>query len=244
MPQRRLTRFFLAVALAALSACTTNEINRSVANYDEVKDQVKPGDSKQRVLALLEPTQANLDAQWKKVPDTYIDGDSTVEVYYFRSSYRSEGLVTDDQYTPYIFRDGILVGIGWAMLRGPMATAERDSAAATGKLMFNPYTTSQVTTETGLNTAADPQTFMLYGFHSVPCLSWTQARTDTSEDAFQYQAWATGFISGAGWRNAAIEQTDYAAINYYLDDYCKRYPTNDLFMATRALISRLKIRNR
>ena len=75
-------------------------------------------------------------------------------------------------------------------------------------------------------------------------LRWPMARTDTSEDAFQYQAWATGFISGAGWRNAAIEQTDYAAINYYLDDYCKRYPTNDLFMATKALISRLKIRNR
>jgi len=244
MPQRRLTRFLLAVALTALSACAANQIDRSVANYDGVKDQVKPGDSKQQVLALLEPTQANLDARWKKVPDRYIDGNATVEVYYFRSSYQSEGLITDDQYTPYIFRDGILVGIGWAMLRGPMATAETESTPATGKLSFNPYTTSPAATDTGVGTAVDPQTFTLYGFHSVSCLSWTQARKDNSEDVFQYQAWVTGFISGAGWRNAAMEPTDYAAINFHLDDYCKRYPMNDLFMATRSLISKLKIRSR
>lgn len=243
MPQQKLTGFFLAVALIALSACTTNDIDRSVASYDEVKDQVRPGDSRQQVLALLEPTQADLDAQWKKTPDSYIDGNAAVEVNYFRSSYRSESPVTDDQYTPYIFRDGILVGIGWAMLRGPMATAGTESAPADGKLAFNPYTSSEATTGAEANPAAYPQTFTLYGFHSVSCLSWTQARTNNSGDVFRYQAWVTGFLSGAAWRNAAIEQTDYATINYYLDDYCKRYPMNDLFMATRALISKLKLRN-
>ncbi len=241
MPQQRLTGIFLALALATLPACTTNEIDRSVSDYDEVKEQVRLGDSRQQVLALLDPTQANLEAQWKKIPDRYVEGGATFEVYYFRSSYQSSGLLSDDQYTPYIFRDGILVGIGWAMLRGPMATGQAESASA--KLAFNPYSSSQATTEDGVTAASNQQTFMLYGFHSVSCLSWTQARTSNSEDAFRYEAWVTGFISGAGWRNATIEHTDYAAINYYLDDYCKRYPMNDLFMATRAMISKLKLRN-
>lgn len=239
MQQGIFTGIFLALAL---SACAGSEIDRSAANYDEVKDQVSLGDSKQQVLALLEPGQANLDPRWQKVPDRYVDGNATVEVYYFRSSYQSDGLVTDDQYTPYIFRNGILVGIGWAMLRGPMAAQEATGTAT--KLNFNPYTTSQAATGAEVNSSVSPPTFMLYGFHSTSCLSWTQARTRNSDDAFQYEAWVTGFLSGAGWRNAAIEQTDYAAINYHLDDYCKRYPSNNLFMATRALVAKLKVRNR
>ena len=131
------------------------------------------------------------------------------------------------------------------MLRGPIAEAETESTPAAGNLVFNPYTPSSRATATpDANAANYPRTFILYGFHSVSCLSWTQARANSSADAFTYEAWVTGFISGAGWKNAGIEQTDYAAINYYLDDYCKRRPMNDLFTATRALISKLKIRNR
>lgn len=245
MMRWRLTVFFLVVAIAILPACTTGDVDRSVDGYDQLKGQVKLGDSRQQVLSLLEPAQADLDARWKKVPDQYFDGNSTVEVYYFRSSYQTDGLITDDQYTPYIFRDGILVGIGWAMLRGSMAEAEIESTTAAGNLVFNPYTTSgQATATPDANAANYPRNFILYGFHSVSCLSWAQARANNNADALTYQAWVTGFISGAGWKGAGIKQTDYAAINYYLDGYCKRRPMDDLFTATRALIAKLKIRNR
>jgi hypothetical protein len=113
-----------------------------------------------------------------------------------------------------------------------------------GNLTFNPYSSSPPTTTPYSPSANYPETFILYGFHSVSCQSWTQARASNSDEVFQFQAWVTGFISGAGWKNAAIAQTDYAAINYYLDDYCKRQPMNDLFAATKALISKLKIRSR
>lgn len=244
MQQPILMGFFLAVALAAMSACTTNDIGRSVASYDQVKGQVNLGDSRQQVLSLLEPTQAYLDAASRKVPDRYIDGNSTVEVYYYRSSYQADALITDDEFTPYIFRDGVLVGIGWAMLRAPLPAAETPSAAAAGKLNFNPYSNSPPDATPYSPSQSNPETFILYGYHSVSCQSWTQARAENSEQVGQLEAWVTGFLSGAGWRNAAMAQTDYAAIHYHLDDYCKRYPANDLFKATRALVSKLKTRNR
>ena len=242
MHQRILTGLLLAIAMTALSACTTNEVDRSVDNYDQVKGQVKLGDSKQRVLSLLEPTQADLDSSWKRSADSYYDGNSTIEVYYFRSSYNTDDLITSDQFTPYIFRDDTLVGIGWAMLQAPTAHAE--SSSPTGNPVYNPGVNSPSVIAGYSATPAYEGTFILYGFHSVSCHSWTQARKTSNEEAYQYEAWVTGFLSGAGWKGAPIAQTDYAAINYYVDDYCRRQPMKDLFAATKALINKLKIRTR
>ena len=36
-----------------------------------------------------------------------------------RSSQQPDGLTTDDEFTPYIFTNGILTGIGWTVLGGP-----------------------------------------------------------------------------------------------------------------------------
>ncbi len=244
MQHRILTGIVIAMTLTALSACTTSEVDRSVAGYDQVKGQVKLGDSKSQVLAVLEPTQANLDPEWKRSTDTYYDGSSTVDVYYFRSGYDSDDLITSDQFTPYIFRDDILVGIGWAMLQAPSAQSQDESTAAAGNLIYNPRVGNPTTTAGYTSTPDYQDTFILYGLHSVSCQSWMQARRTSSDEAFQYEAWVTGFLSGAGWKNAPIAQTDYTAINYYVDDYCRRHPMKDLFAATKALINKLKVKRR
>jgi len=41
-----------------------------------------------------------------------------VEIYFMRSGWQPDGLTTDDEFTPYIFHDGKLVGIGWSMIGG------------------------------------------------------------------------------------------------------------------------------
>jgi len=41
-----------------------------------------------------------------------------VEILYFRSGWQSDGLTTDDEFTPYLFNDGKLVAVGWAVLGG------------------------------------------------------------------------------------------------------------------------------
>ena len=100
-----------------ISGCVAS-ISTTIKEYEKVADQVNLGDSKARVLAVLNPTQAKLDTEYKKTPDRYIKNDVLVEIYYMRSGWQSDGLTTDDEFTPYIFNNGKLVGIGWAMLGG------------------------------------------------------------------------------------------------------------------------------
>jgi len=119
-------RMIGAMCVVFLVGCGTAayEINQTIDQYDAMKGQIELGDSKESVLALLDPTQSNLKSKWKKSPDMYLSGGVTVEVYYFRSARQPDGLVTDDEFTPYIFHDGVLVGIGWAMLGGPKSQGQ------------------------------------------------------------------------------------------------------------------------
>ncbi len=48
-----------------------------------------------------------------------MNDDVLVEIYYMRTGWVSDGITTDDEFTPFIFNNGQLVGIGWASLGGP-----------------------------------------------------------------------------------------------------------------------------
>lgn len=115
---RGTTAGLLALALVGCSSAA-REVDQTISQYEAVRNQVQLGDDRDSVLALLEPTQSNLKSEWKRPPDSFLSDGSTVEVYYFRTSRQPDGLLTDDEFTPYIFQDGVLVGIGWAMLGGP-----------------------------------------------------------------------------------------------------------------------------
>jgi hypothetical protein len=51
-----------------------------------------------------------------KQPDRYVKDGVNVEIIYFRSGWQSDGLTTDDEFTPYLFNDGKLVAISTATL--------------------------------------------------------------------------------------------------------------------------------
>ncbi len=104
--------------ILSLSGCVM-DIDSSIARYDQVKNQVNLGDSKNKVLAVLSPAQEDLSNSYKKDPEKYIKDGVRVEIYYFRSDRQPDGLTTDDEFTPYLFNDGILVGVGWTVLGGP-----------------------------------------------------------------------------------------------------------------------------
>lgn len=112
---------FIAVSIISFSGCYPSYyIKQTVDEYDAAESQVQLGDSKQRVLEILEPTQKHLtNSEWRKRPDRYTEEGVLVEIYYFRSGLQSDGLTTDDEFTPYIFNNDKLVGIGWAMIGGP-----------------------------------------------------------------------------------------------------------------------------
>lgn len=108
----------ILMTLLTLSACAAYQIDTSVTRYNAVADRVQLGDSIDNVLALLKPTQSSLPQKNRKNSDKYYKDNVMVEIHYFRTGRQPDGLTTDDEFTPYIFNDGKLVGIGWQMLGG------------------------------------------------------------------------------------------------------------------------------
>ena len=65
--------------------------------------------------------------------EAFIKDGKKVEILYYRSAWTSDGLMTDDEYTPtpYVFENGRLVAIGWTTLGGPKNVAQRDQRSIT-----------------------------------------------------------------------------------------------------------------
>lgn len=119
------TPLWVALILAvSLVGCTAMRVDSAVSRYREVATQVRLGQTKDEVLGMLEPTQSGLGAAYRKSPDQYREGAAVVEIHYFRSGRQADGLTTDDEFTPYVFRDGELVAIGWAVLGGPKSQGQ------------------------------------------------------------------------------------------------------------------------
>jgi hypothetical protein len=99
-----------------LFGCTEHRVDESIKEYRDAALKVQVGDTEETVLALLEPTQKELPPKARKEPERYLENNGLREVYYFRSSRTPDGMTTDDEFTPYIFQDKKLVGIGWNAL--------------------------------------------------------------------------------------------------------------------------------
>ncbi len=94
------------------------KIKSAVSNYNKVRDQVSLGDSKEKVLSILEPAQHILSASDKRPPESFSNNGKKIEIYYYRSGWTKDGLLTDDELTPYVFVNGKLDAIGWTALGG------------------------------------------------------------------------------------------------------------------------------
>lgn len=106
---------------------TNSRIDEAVARYKAESAKVKLGDSRDKVLALLEPTQFELESNEIKAPvalegEIGTTGDHVVVVHFFRSARHADevpdakGMPPDDNFTPYIFTDDVLTGVGWPSL--------------------------------------------------------------------------------------------------------------------------------
>ncbi|MDD5451748.1 MAG: hypothetical protein PHT49_07650 [Desulfovibrionales bacterium] len=120
-------KFAVLLAAVALTGCISMQIDSAISKYETVADQVELGDSKEKVLAILQPTQEGLPKSCRKNPEKYIKEGVKVEIYYMRSVRQPDGLTTDDEFVPYLFNDGKLVGIGWQMLGGPKTQGQARS---------------------------------------------------------------------------------------------------------------------
>ena len=56
--------------------------------------------------------------------------DDRYYVHYHRTGWTSDGLLTDDELTPYVFKNDVLVSIGWQALGGVKTTGNAAAASA------------------------------------------------------------------------------------------------------------------
>lgn len=120
-------------ALLTVSACVGYQIDSSITKYNAVADRVQLGDSRNKVLSILNPTQKGIPQRNKKNPEKYIKNNVLVEIYYFRTGRQPDNLTTDDEFTPYLFNNGKLVAIGWQVLGGPKSVGQVTSTTQGGK---------------------------------------------------------------------------------------------------------------
>ena len=122
-------RYFLLVPFGLmLSGCLPAfEIDSAISNYKGVSSNIELGDSKEDFVRNVLSVQSELASEYKKEPDRYIKQGVKVEIYYMRSVLQSDGLTTDDEFTPYVFNNGKLVAIGWATLGGPKTQGQASS---------------------------------------------------------------------------------------------------------------------
>jgi hypothetical protein len=96
-----------------------DEIDAAISANEKAAGKIKLGDSKTAVWSLLKPIHDRLPREHRKEPESYIRDGKTVEIFFARSRRIPDGRTTDDEFTPYVVEDGILVAKGWTYLGGP-----------------------------------------------------------------------------------------------------------------------------
>lgn len=114
-----------SLSLMVLGGCANHQsITAAISAYEQQAVNIALGQSKEQVLGLLQPTQMHLRSQSIKAVETYIENDRLKEIVFFRSRSFADGIITDDEFTPYVFEDGVLVAIGWTAIGGPKTQAQ------------------------------------------------------------------------------------------------------------------------
>jgi hypothetical protein len=111
----------IATIALLLMGCTTNVA--APGEYALVKDQVRLGMSRPAFNKIMKPVSDKTLPASRRNDETYTEDGDIVDIVYVRSGWVSDGIQTDDEYTPYVFRDGILVAFGWRAIGGMKFTS-------------------------------------------------------------------------------------------------------------------------
>ena len=87
-------------ARTAPQVMQADRIDWSIRRYETAAAAVNLSDSKEQVLSVLDPSQAELLSSERKPADHYVQNAVVVDIFYFRSRRFPDGLTTDDEFTP------------------------------------------------------------------------------------------------------------------------------------------------
>ena len=101
----------------------------AIIEYSQKKHMISLGDSIHKALPILNNIQKSVPANWLKSADQYNKGGKNYYIHYQRTGHTEDGVMTDDEFTPYVFADSKLVAIGWEVLGGPRSYGNAGIAA-------------------------------------------------------------------------------------------------------------------
>ena len=113
-----------------LSGCAEIAMDNNLYEYKKVQQSISLGDSKNKVLGTLIPIMQDLPEDWKRTAEQYLVNDDRFYVHYQRTGWTSDNQLTDDELTPYVFKNDVLVSIGWQALGGVKTTGDAAAASA------------------------------------------------------------------------------------------------------------------
>jgi hypothetical protein len=113
----------IVLVLPGLFCGCSNVVGKAISKYHAEAPKIQLGMPKDEVLRILEPSQEGLSLRQTRGPEEFTQDGIHVEIYFFRSHVNYDKILTDDEFTPYIFHDGKLQGIGWTAIGGPKTQA-------------------------------------------------------------------------------------------------------------------------
>lgn len=104
----------LAVVMVSLFGCAPNMVTKqAVEDYGTAYSKISIGDAREHVLDILDTSQQVIPLRFKKRPERYLSYGEQVEIHFVRTGLESGISNHDDDYTPYVFKNDVLVSIGW-----------------------------------------------------------------------------------------------------------------------------------
>ena len=102
------------VACVSVVGCAPTAVTQqAVTDYQAVASKLSIGDAKKYVLGALHSSQQAIPAQFKKPSEQYLSYGEQVEIHFVRTALTSGVENADDDFTPYVFKNDVLVSVGW-----------------------------------------------------------------------------------------------------------------------------------
>lgn len=113
----------------------------SMKKYNAVRSGIKIGDAQDITIASLENVQKEIARfpEMKRDMESYNHDGKKIDIYYVRTNHYPDGLMTDDEFTPYVFVDSILTAIGWKDLGGSKTQHDPQRVRENQMMMMNMY---------------------------------------------------------------------------------------------------------
>ena len=122
----------VSMSLLVLSGCAIANRSAVTSSYEEGQKKVYIGMERRKFDRAMAENVSKTKRKHRRSSEAYQRNGMTYDIVYIRSGFVLDDATTDDEYTPYLFQDGTLVGYGWAAVGGKKTDSAHIARAKAG----------------------------------------------------------------------------------------------------------------